>query len=251
VIRFGATIALALTLAFPARAQEAMDSRLSMEKLAAIEPGAYQAGDNVKFTLDAAGENFLLRFDGDPEIFVLYSGDASMGGRVLKYDTGETVMQVAGWGGMTLYTDASPNGLPAMRIGDSVAPSPPAISLGDIQNAASDEAAHLNYTRGLHLSFTADWNALQNNDAMRALCFDAMENTARGIEIFTASTPERQIIAHRLNIVMIVQGAKPMISVKDKTLTATFNPARGYAGRASSRAIARALARVLPPEKKS
>ncbi|HEV2561374.1 MAG TPA: DUF4908 domain-containing protein [Rhizomicrobium sp.] len=245
MIRFGAAIAVALTLAFPARAQMPLASRLSMEKLGDIESGAYQAGDDVKFTLDSDNGNFLLRFEGDPEVFVLYTDRASMGGRVLKYDSGETALQVAGWGGMTLYTDRDTGGLPAVRTGDSVPPAPPEISLQDMQNAASDEAEHLAYMRGLHLDFTADWNALANDDGLRALCFDAMENTARGIERFTASAAGRQTLAHRVNTVLIARGAKPMVGLKDKTLTATFNPARGYAGRASSRAIARALERVF------
>src|SRR6202000_1193717 len=100
------------------------------------------------------GDNFLLRFDGNPEVFVLYTAHVSMGGRELKYDSGETAMQVAGWGGMTLYTDSAPNGFPAVRTGDAGASSTPNVSLPAMQNAAADEAEHLAYMRGLRLIVT-------------------------------------------------------------------------------------------------
>lgn len=249
MIRYGVALAVALTLAFPARAQTPLAGRLTMEKLGDIESGSFQAGDNVKFTLNSADGNFLLRFEGNPEVFVLYTGYASLGGRVLKYDSGETAMRVAGWGGMTLYTDRDSGGLPAVRTGDSAAPALPDVSQRAMEKAASDEAQHLAYTRGLRLNFFADWHALEDSDRLRALCFDALENTARGIERFTAAAAGRQMMLRGVNRVMIASGTKPMISLNNKLLTATFNPSRGYAGRASSRAIARALVKLFQEKK--
>lgn len=230
----------------PARAQDTFGGRLSLERLGEVKPGIYLAGDNVRFTLVNEGDNFLLRFDNNPEVFVLYTGHASLGGRILKYDSGETVLQVAGWGGMTLYTDASPTGLPTVRTGDATAPAPPNISLSDMQNAAEDETQHLAYTRGLRLGVSADWQALAGNGAMRALAFDTMENTVRGLDRFSYSAGGREALAHRIDSVMIEAAAKPTLMLKAKTLIVTFNPARGYEGRASSRAIARALGSVFP-----
>lgn len=247
--RSGTAIAFACALVFfaspNAHAQSPMDARLSMEKLGDIQPGTYTAGDSLEFTLDYADGNFILRIANDPEVFVLYTDHASLGGRVLKYDSGETALQVAGWGGMTLYTDANPNGLPAVRTGDAQAPSPPQVSLADMQSAADDEAQHLAYTRRLNLKFSADWSALANNDLLRARSFDALENAARGIDRLAASAAARKAIAQRIQNVLIARGDKPGISVKDKTLVTIFNPARGYQGRASSRAIAKELQRLL------
>ncbi|MBV9420350.1 MAG: DUF4908 domain-containing protein, partial [Alphaproteobacteria bacterium] len=103
-------------------AREGLGSRLDMERLGEIQTGAYFAGDRVRFTLAAYAEKFLMRFDGEPEIYVLYADHGSYGGRVLKYDSGGTAMQVSGWGAMTVYTDAQPSGLPAARTGDAEAP---------------------------------------------------------------------------------------------------------------------------------
>ena len=239
-----AGFALGCTVA-PATAQ-GIGAQLALDHLGAIANGAYMAGDNLKFSLVGDGDNFLLRFDGNPEVFVLYPARVSLGGRVLKYDSGETALQVAGWGGMTLYTDAQPNGLPAVRTGDTIAPTPPNVSLGDMQNAAGDEAEHLAYMRGLRLNFTADWGALAANSVMRAFAFDTLENTVRGLDRFSIDAIGREALAHHLDMVMVATGGKPMIMLNARTLVVTFNPGRGYEGRASSRAIARALHSVFP-----
>jgi len=229
----------------PARAQSMLD-RLSQDELGSIEPGTYLAGDSLTFTLDQEDKHLLLRFAGVPEVFVLYSDPGDMGGRILKYDSGETALRVTGYGGITIYTDAAPDGLPAARTGDSLPPALPQISLTDMQNAAQDETEHLAYVRGLQLFFNADWAALANDANERALAFDTMENAARGIERFTAQAPQRQQFAHDADAVLIATAAKPTLALKGKTLLVTFNPGEGYVGRASSRAIARALSKVLP-----
>jgi hypothetical protein len=240
-------VALALAcLAAPiARAQDSVEERLSDDRLAPIVPGVYVAGDRIGFSLDGSGSEFLLRMDGTPEVFVLYANRASLGGRVLKYDSGETALLVAGWGGMTLYTDAQPGGLPAVRTGDSVPPSPPSMSLSDMQSAAGDDGQRLAYVRRLNLNFTADWNALAGDPTARAFADDAMENAARGLDRFARVSAGRDALAKRVAVVSIQPSSRPLIGLNGKTLVVTFNPGRGFEGRASSRAIAHALSTLL------
>jgi hypothetical protein len=246
-LAIAANVALALAcLAAPvARAQDSVEERLSYDRLAPIVPGVYVAGDKIGFNLDASGGEFLLRMDGTPEVFVLYPARASLGGRVLKYDSGETALLVAGWGGMTLYTDAQPGGLPAVRMADSIAPSPPSVSLSDMQAAAGDNGQRLGYVRRLNLSFTADWNSLASDSTMRAFAYDAMENAARGLDRFAGFGPGRDALAKRVSAVSIQTNSHPTIALNGKTLVVTYNPGRGFEGRASSRAIARALSTLL------
>ncbi|HEY1613642.1 MAG TPA: DUF4908 domain-containing protein [Rhizomicrobium sp.] len=252
---FAALAALALTLAFaPGRAlgQDSFQERLSTDRLGYVEPGTYLAADRIGFSLDASGANYLLRFDGSPEIFVLYPDNASMGGRVLKYDSGETALHVSGWGGMTLYTDPNPRGLPAVRTGDSTAPGVPDTSVADIENAAQDDAEHLAYARRLKLGFTADWNAIADSATGRAFALDALENAARGLDRFGANPAARETLGRRVNMVMLLVAPRPALMMNGKTLVVTFDPKRGYAGCASSRAIARALKTLLGvPQKQS
>jgi hypothetical protein len=225
-------------------AQSEMSSRLNQEQMGDIQPGTYSAG-RMNFTLDAYGDKYLIRFSGDPEIYVLYADHAPLGGRALKYDSGAVAIRVAGWGGVTLYTDAAPGGVPAERTGDSLPPAPGQISMYDVQSAAEDEAEHLAYSRRIHLTFLADWNALAGDTRMRALCFDAMENAARGIDRFVTNAQGRTAFAKKIEQVRMELGNKPLMFMSGKTLNITFDTRSGYAGRASSRGIARALGQLL------
>ena len=209
-----------------------------------IAPGTYQAGDNVRFALDRYQNGFLLRFAGQPEVFVLYANFGSLGGRVLQYDSGAIALQAAGWGGMTLYTDDHPEGLPISRVGDSTPPVLPQISMAQMQNAADDEAAHLSYVRGLRIGFVADQNAV-GDSSVRSLAFDAMENAARGIDRFTANPNARNMFGQRVATVRLAITDKPYIKITDRVLIVTFNPRTGFFGRASSRAISTALGKMF------
>ena len=118
------------------------------------------------------------------------------------------------------------------------------ISMQQMQSAADDETAHLSYVRGLHIAFFADPNAINDNN-VRALTFDAMENAARGIDRFTANPNARNQFGQRVASVRMSISDKPYIKISDKVLIVTFNPRTGYFGRASSRAIATALGKVF------
>ena len=80
---------------------------------------------------------------------------------------------------------------------------------------------------------------------MRALCFDAMENTARGIDRFAAGNAARNAFAQKIDTVRMALGVKAVVYLSGKTLNVTFNAHKGYVGRASSRGIARGLGILL------
>jgi hypothetical protein len=235
---FGAVLACAAAT----QAQAAMFDR-QQTRFSDIASGTYQAGDR-RFSLDRYQNAFLMRFAGQPEIFVLYANFGSMGGRVLQYDSGAIALQVAGWGGMTVYTDDHPEGLPTSRVGDSSTPVLPVISMQQMQSAADDETAHLSYVRGLKISFFADQNTVSDNN-VRALAFDSMENAARGIDRFTANPAARNAFGQRISAVRLQISDKPYIKIADRVLIVTFNPRTGYFGRASSRAISFALGKMF------
>lgn len=242
----------ASVMAKSAWAQDSIQRRLSVDRLGYIDSGLYLAGDKVGFAIAPAGSDYLLRFESSPEIFVLHPDKAALGGRVLKYDSGETAVQVSGWGGVTLYTDANPAGLPAARIGDSTAPASASATVTDVENAAQDDAQHLAYARRLDIAFSADWNGLAENASICPLALDAMENIARALERFGKSVQGHEALVHHVNTVTLAVAGAPAVALKGKTLVVTFDPSRGFAGRASSRAIARALGSLLAvPQKQS
>lgn len=236
---------LAIGAAAPSIAHAGFLDRLLGERLAPVEDGAYLAGDKIGFGLVHAGKNILLRFDGDPEVFVLSQDRTSLGARVLKYDSGETAIRVAGWGALTLYTDEEPNGLPAGRTGDAPPMTPSPVSLQDVQFVAAQEAARFERLRHLRIAFVVDWSVLETSADMRATASEALENAAAGLEKTIASREGRRSVAKRIDKVTLATARRPGLRLEDKTLIVTFNPERGYAGCASSRAVERALAVVL------
>lgn len=232
--------------------ESSLQARLSSDRLGHLETGTYQAGEKAQFELGSAGSTYLLRCNGSPEVFVLTPESAPMGGRVLRYDSGETALQVSGWGGITFYTDADPGGLPAVRTGIVPAFTLPLVSAEDIRAAAGDLAGAVERMRRMNLVFSVDWSSVPDTSAARARALDAMENIARGIERLGRSLRSRQILSRRISEVLIAKGSTPAVKLSGKMLLITFNPENGYEGRASSRAIASALGTLLgAPQKQS
>ena len=248
----GACFLIGTSLAGAGELDSSLQARLSSDRLGHVETGTYQAGESAQFELGTAGTAYLLRCNGSPEVFVLAPESGSMGGRVLRYDSGETALQVSGWGGITFYTDADPGGLPAVRTGTVPAFSLPAVSAEDIRVAADDMAEAIERSRRMSLAFSVDWSSVPDTSFARARALDAMENIARGIERLGRSLRLRQILSRRISEVLIAKGGTPAVKLSGKILLITFNPETGYEGRASSRAIASALGTLLgAPQKQS
>jgi hypothetical protein len=220
-----------------------MSAKLSAERVGDVETGDYSASDSVEFTLVEYGDKFLLRYSDSPEVFVLYPYRASLGGQVLKYDSGATLLRVSAWGAMTIYTDSAPGGLPTTRTGDPTNLTHAPISAATLTQALADETGYLAGARRLQIGFSTD--ALPADPQTRAMAFDTLINTGMGIARFTANTGHRDLVARKIGAVKIVISAKPIISLRGRTLVVTFVPSQGYAGRASSRALALALGKLF------
>jgi hypothetical protein len=246
VISFAFVLGLAV-LAPAAHADngDAMSARLSAEKPAAVEPGLYSAGEGHGFALLPYRGKYLLRFTDTAESFVLTLDAVSLGGRLLKYDTGATALRVPVWGGLTLYVPEAPGGLPATRQDDATLPSPPAISTAALQAALEDESSHFSYSGNLRLRFAVDAAVLANADA-RAFAFDTLANVQVGIERLLAGSPAaRAALARRVETVRLVVAPKPALTLAGRELKVAFTPQDGFLGRASSHAMAHQLGKLL------
>lgn len=231
-----------------ARAQEPSDpmaARLSAEKVSDVAAGSYTTANNINFTLMPYGDKYLLHFDGGPENFVLYGDRVALGGRELKYDTGALALKISVWGGITLYTQDAPGGVPATRTGDPAVPPKLSVPVSSLATALTDEENHIAYTQHLKLRFSADAGVLNGGDEARAYGFDTLVNSAMGIERIVATQAGRSAFTRRFDSVRIIEGDKPTIAISGRTLLVSFVPSAGAAGRASSRAIAYAVGKLL------
>jgi len=224
-----------------------MASRLAAERVSAVQPGVYSAGDHVSFTLEPYGAGkYLLRFSDNPENFVLTMERGSLGAKALKYDTGTTAIRVSVWGGMTLYTQDAPQGLPATFQSEAPAPTSLAISANELNTAFGDEANHLVYVDNIALKFSADPAILSADAETRGRAFAALTNAATGIERFLAAQPAaRQILTRRINSVKVAEGGKPTVAISGQTLIVSFVPGEGHEGHASSLAIQQELSKLF------
>ncbi|HEY2837128.1 MAG TPA: DUF4908 domain-containing protein [Rhizomicrobium sp.] len=222
-----------------------MAARLSAERVSDVAVGEYTAADDINFTILPYGDRYLLRFDDSPENFVLSSDRVALGGRELRYDTGVLALKISVWGGVTLYTVDAPNGLPATRTGDALAPLRFTVSAADLTTALNDEESHLSYAQKLKLHFSADTAILKDSDDVRAYAFDVLVNSALGIERLIATPVGRAAFTKRFDQVRIVEGDKATIAISGRTLLVSFVPSAGANGRASSRAITLALGKIL------
>ena len=191
---------------------------------------------------------YLLRFTGSKENFVLTVERGSLGARILKYDTGATAIQVSVWGGMTLYTEDAPGGLPATRQGDAPPPQRWRSRAGELQTAFGDEAGHLTYVQKVTLQFLRrsrrDRRPIRET---RGRAFDALTNAALGIERFLASLPGvRCMFTRKVNSVKVAEGGKPTVTlISGQTLLVSFVPGEGHEGHASSLAIQQELGKLF------
>jgi hypothetical protein len=224
-----------------------MALRLQSERMGPVQPGLYSAGDSGTFTLEQYGPGkYLLRFAGHSENFVLTMDRASLGAKLLKYDTGTTAIRVSVWGGVTLYTQDSPQGVPA-TFQNAIPPAPAlAISAMELQTAFNDETSHITYVQNVALKFSADQDVLASDPETRGRAFDALTNAAVGIERFLAANPSaRQVLTKRVNSVKVAEGGKPTVAISGQTLLVSFVPGEGHEGHASSLAIQQELGKLL------
>ena len=233
-----AVIAVALSSPAPAQVQQKLAIAPS---LPAPQDGVYAVGEDPSFMIDHAFGMTRLRFVGSDEVFYLSSEPSTLGGRVLKYDTGETALAVTGWGGVTLYSKSAPSGTPAERIGEPAPVDPMPVSSHDAKYFAAALSQRLADRDNLAIGFATRWEWLSNEDTARALATDAMRNATYAIEELANSRERRNSLVARLRVVRIVAGTSRNVDVQGDALVVTFSQAGGPAARPSSLAIFEAI----------
>jgi hypothetical protein len=225
----------------PANAAEEASAKFLLAPAAPVPRGGlYVANDDLQFMLDTSDGQARLRFPGSDEVFYLSSEPAPLGGRVLRYDTGEVALQVAGWGGVTLYTEGTRSGIPAERQDEATGFDAAILAGSDVRPFAAKLTGELFWRDGLAVGFTADWDLLARAPDARALAGDAMRNAAYALKQ-VAKGDRHAAITAGLHVVELIRADKPGVELRKGVLTVAYAPDSGPSARPSSYAIARAL----------
>ena len=227
----------------PVRAQATSSGILSLgDDSAPNAPadGFYYANDDFKFTIAHKYGVTLMRFAGDDEVFVLSVERAPVGGRILKYDTGDIALQVTGYGAVTLYTSTAPGGLPVDRTGDGQPITFAVPTMSGLRAQATRFTHLLEQVTNVTATFDADWSRIDDEGA-RYLTLDAMRITLRALRGLCANRVNEAQLSAKVHGIRILRGDRPAITLRGGMLMVTIAPVLGLRGRLSSLATARAI----------
>lgn len=202
--------------------------------------GHYIAVQGQGFVLDREGAApfALLRFDDNPEVWVLEASPAPGGATVYKNDAGDTVLRMTRLGGLTLFTSNDPEGLPVSMLGeaeDIVLPFLPPNSL-----VSRTVQAALRASRATPDQHQITFDIPKYSPQTVSQFIDAMSVAADAI-VRLARRPDYRAFLGRLDKVSFVMGPRPDVAVSGQNLTITLAPAKGFVGRPSSDRILKAI----------
>jgi len=189
----------------------------------------YISEEGDGFTLDRTQPRPLLKFDNSMEVIVLQPQPAPRGDVIYKNDLGEPVLRATRLGGVTIFTDARPEGSAAALAGVGIALRIIPLSaqallerLGQASFRASRAARRLMVFEAPNIKATSF--TLVGDAAMVAS--EAVVRLSR--------RPDGNRVLSKFNTIRFTEGRKVGAEVSRGTLQITVAPAQGLAGRPSS-----------------
>ena len=196
----------------------------------------YVSDEGGGFVLDRSGRRTLLKFDDNPEVWVLSASRGPRGDLIYTNDLGEPFLRATKLGGMTVFTARRPDGAPVALLGPC---GPLRLSpLGPVALYQRLVQASVRSTRAAqHLIGYEAEGADINSDGLIA---DAAGVTMEAM-IALAARPGGRALLSRVGKVSFVSGPEPAVSVNAGMVAVIIVPSRGIAGRPSSERVLRAL----------
>jgi len=183
------------------------------------------------FILDRSSGKPLLKFESSYEVWVLQPEVGPRGDINYKNDLGQLILRATKVGGFTLFTRKRPGGA-AAEVAGAVQP----LRLKPVSPLALYQMLRLasgctSKGAGRTIGFEAD-----ASPASSALIADASLVASEAI-VRLSGTPNGQSQLGRIGKVVIVEGARPAVVIKNNVLLIVVAPDQGLAGRPSSERI--------------
>jgi hypothetical protein len=198
--------------------------------------GRYEMDEGGGFVFDRSTPKPLLKFQDDPEIWVLQASVGARGDTVYKNDLGEPMIRATRMGEMTVFTPSRPMGSPAALAGASRPLRLAPLSSTALFNRFFQASVRVSRAAQHQVGFETHEDA---EPITAAYLGDAALVASEALVSVASQTGGRAALA-RVNAVVIAQGPKPAANLRKGVLTITITPSEGLAGRPSSRRIERA-----------
>jgi Domain of unknown function (DUF4908) len=196
----------------------------------------YQTDEGGVFILDRSSSKTLLKFENDPEIWVLDRQRGPHGDWIYRNDLGEEMLRATSLGGFTIFTVRRPEGSPAAFDGVS-----PPLRVGPVSPMQLTERFYQDSVRATqHARHEIVFETGKDADPSTAGPVADAAAVASEALVDVASRPNGRLILSRIDDVVITQGGKPNAALQKNRLVVTIVPKQGVAGRPSSRRIERA-----------
>ena len=210
-------------------------------KSAAPAVARYEVGAS-SFVLDTApGKQAFLKFEDNPEIWVLRATSGPRGDVIYKNDMDEPMVRATRLGGITLFTPTQPDGMPAAFIGQgSTLHSPRDMEPEELFNIFVQASARVSHM-AQHLVV---FEGAQDITAASAPVFaDAAILTSQAFTRVGGKGKEGRMLVARFVKVEFNAGKDAAASARGQVVQITVCPDQGVAGRPSSERIASVISR--------
>jgi hypothetical protein len=202
---------------------------------AAPSVARYVSDRGPGFVLDRSSATPLLKYDNSNEVWVLQARPAGRGDTIYVNDAGEVVLRATRLGGLTMFTDERPQGVPvALRGGATPIPTEITMSMPTFVRRLRDSGERIsdlvpNFKK---ISFSSDDTAAPLLAEAATIAADAIQTAVRQKKNSAVMGIERLVLR---------DGPKPSVMLDHGILTVTVTPGMGIAGRPSSEKISRAI----------
>ena len=216
--------------------REAYAARLGGERAGQPLTARYQMDEGGAFVFDRSTVKPLLKFDDDPEIWVVEPAPGPRGDVIYRNDVGEPMLRATRLGGMTVFTPKRPDGSAAALDGASAPLRVPSLSLQALFRTFYQASLRASRAAGRQIGFETK----QDADATTASYLADAASVASEALVDIASVPGGKAGLSHLTDVVIAQGPKPGAWLQKGVLTVSIVTSQGVFGRPSSRRIERA-----------
>jgi hypothetical protein len=197
----------------------------------------YISEDGDGFVIDRSQGRVLLKFDDNPEVWVLAPVPAPRGDIIYKNDLGEPVLRATRLGGLTIFTDGRPEGAAAALAGGSSPLRLTALGPQALLERLAQASARASRAARRLIPFDADASPTSS-----ALIADTAVVASEALIRLTRRKGGHHAV-EGVKQVRLAEGARPGVQLVQGALQITVSPGQGLAGRPSSQRIMLAAAR--------